>query len=486
MTIEPRLTRRQVLQASAAVLALGQGVQAQTTRLVTRRLGRTERQVTTLGLGGQASIEWPGAGIDPVAIITKAIGEGVTYLDTSNIYGPSQTNFGQAFQELALIPGRTDYDAGLRSALFLATKTHMRYSRYSGAALPYIYRRSDGTGIIGAVDDVRRSLSQIFGNGQGSYPAGSYLDLVQIHNLTEIGEVDAIYARLNDANPGLTTIGALAGLLDLRDGTNRTGLNPKGERVIRHLGISGHWSSPVLMDCLQRDSRDILETLLVSLNTNDLNYLNHRYNVLPIARALDLGIIAMKVFGDATYYGRKPGFANDASDVYLKVGSPFLSSKALIQYTLSQPGVAVALTGIGKIDPSNDPTKDQLISNIQAAQVTTPMSANAQLDLEAKTATLGDTNYFQTDAINLTPPRNLQGTRQGQTITLTWDTPYAGNSPLQSYDILRAGSVLTTQTHTAQTSTARYQFTENNPTRTAYTVRVRDSKNRTAQAQVTV
>ena len=41
------------------------------TQLITRRLGRTERQVTTLGLGGQASIQWPAEGVDPVAIIEK-------------------------------------------------------------------------------------------------------------------------------------------------------------------------------------------------------------------------------------------------------------------------------------------------------------------------------------------------------------------------------------------------------------------------------
>lgn len=37
-------------------------------------------------------------GIDPVALIAKAIMLGTTYLDTSNVYGPSQANFGKAFQ----------------------------------------------------------------------------------------------------------------------------------------------------------------------------------------------------------------------------------------------------------------------------------------------------------------------------------------------------------------------------------------------------
>ena len=89
---------------------------------ITRRLGRTGRQITTLGLGGQASIQWPGEGIDPVAIIEKAVRLGVTYLDTSNIYGPSQKHFGRAFRRLGLVPGAPNYDAELRGRIFLASK----------------------------------------------------------------------------------------------------------------------------------------------------------------------------------------------------------------------------------------------------------------------------------------------------------------------------------------------------------------------------
>ena len=39
-------------------------------------------------------------------IILKAIKKGVTYFDTSNIYGPSQLTYGKAFSCLKMIPGR--------------------------------------------------------------------------------------------------------------------------------------------------------------------------------------------------------------------------------------------------------------------------------------------------------------------------------------------------------------------------------------------
>ena len=38
------------------------------TQLITRRLGRTGRQVTTLGLGGQASIQWTSAPLAEEAV----------------------------------------------------------------------------------------------------------------------------------------------------------------------------------------------------------------------------------------------------------------------------------------------------------------------------------------------------------------------------------------------------------------------------------
>jgi aryl-alcohol dehydrogenase-like predicted oxidoreductase len=48
-------------------------------------LGRTDRQVTTMGLGGQASIQWPAQGVDPSAIIEKAYQLGINYFDTSRV-----------------------------------------------------------------------------------------------------------------------------------------------------------------------------------------------------------------------------------------------------------------------------------------------------------------------------------------------------------------------------------------------------------------
>ena len=48
-------------------------------------------------------------------------------------------------------------------------------------------------------------------------------------------------------------------LRDYRDGTNITGLNPKNEKLVRHLGFSGHNNAPAMIDMIQRDKWDLLE-----------------------------------------------------------------------------------------------------------------------------------------------------------------------------------------------------------------------------------
>ena len=63
-----------------------------------RMFGKTGFEVTTLGLGGQASLQWTPEDVDPGPIILKAFKIGVNYYDTSNLYAKSQLHFGKAFR----------------------------------------------------------------------------------------------------------------------------------------------------------------------------------------------------------------------------------------------------------------------------------------------------------------------------------------------------------------------------------------------------
>ncbi|HBY53816.1 MAG TPA: hypothetical protein DEH15_15410, partial [Marinilabiliales bacterium] len=94
-----------------------------------RKFGNFDFEVTTLALGGQASLQWTPADVDPVPIILKAFKLGINYFDTSNLYAESQLNYNKAFKILNLIPGEASYDEKLRKSIWLTSKTCMRWGK---------------------------------------------------------------------------------------------------------------------------------------------------------------------------------------------------------------------------------------------------------------------------------------------------------------------------------------------------------------------
>jgi aryl-alcohol dehydrogenase-like predicted oxidoreductase len=434
------------------------------TKPMKREMGRLHFEATTLGLGGQASLQWTPADVEPTQIILKAFNLGINYFDTSNAYGPSQSNYGKAFRELQLIPGQPGYKESTRRSIFLTSKTMLRFAK-GGWKKEGLRSFTNGPEGSGAVEDIKRSLTQIFGDGQGYYPPGSYLDMVLIHNLTTREEIDAVYEGLGKPDPRAENIGALAALLDYRDGTNLTGLNPKEEKLIRHIGFSGHHSPPVMMEMIQRDERDILDAMLVAINANDRLNFNMQYNVIPVAAAKNMGLIAMKVFADGAMYTKPANWSNKPEHVILTVGTTTLPSGPLIQYTLSTPGIHTAIIGIGRID--EDPKSCQFQQNLAAAQVApNGLAASDRLAIEKMTRTVkdGKTNYFQLPKEGLTPPREAlaeQEVRNGKrVIRLKWQTAFAGDAPLARYEIWRDHQRVSRVAHQPQISRKPFVFEE--------------------------
>jgi aryl-alcohol dehydrogenase-like predicted oxidoreductase len=396
-----------------------------------RVLGRTGRWVVPLALGGQASLQWTREGIDAPDIIVRAVELGVNYLDTANAYGPSQANYGEAFTRLHLKPDAPGYNQALRERLFLASKTGQRTAQR-------------------AADDLKRSLTTIFGDGRGYIPDGAYLDSMQIHNLSAMSQVDAIYAPE----------GALSALLDFRDGTNQTGLNPQRRIWIRHIGITGHQRSDVLMEAIRRDSRDIIDTLLVSLNANDRANAAHQNNVLPLARSRGLGVIAMKVFADGVFYGKEPRFSSRPDDVILTVGCEGCVPPAdLVRHPLSLAGVACAVAGAGRIDRESA-ENDQLVQNLAAALAMDPASVSERLRIESDVASVhGDhTNYFNERREGITQPRLVETAQDGDRVIIRWTTALAGAEPLRSYNIRAGDRLLASLPFRPQLTTAPLEF----------------------------
>lgn len=412
-----------------------------------RKFGNLGFEVTTIGLGGQASIQWTPKDVDPVSIILKAFELGINYFDTSNLYADSQLNYNKAFKKLNLIPGEKSYNKNLRESIWLTSKTAQRWGKPGWPERKNVRNWSNGENVKCAVDDVKRSLTQIFGDGKGNYPDGAYLDMVLCHTLHNTEEVDVLYEGLETPLDPEGNFGALVALRDLRDGTNLTRMNPKKEKLIRHIGFSGHANPPAMMDMIQRDEYGILDGMLIAINANDKTKMNMQYNVIPVAEAKGLGIIGMKVFADAAMYHKEPRWSQKPEDVFREVGTPELPSRPLIEYSLTTPGVHTLIIGIGHID--EDPMKCQLVQNFYAAQIEpNGMSAAERKRIEDQAKSLKPkSNYFQAiEKEGLSAPRDIKLAEK----KITWQSALAGDEPISYYEILVENKVVGKVKHKPQ------------------------------------
>ncbi len=428
------------------------------TKPMKREMGRLNFEVTTLGLGGQASLQWTPADVDPVKIILKAFDLGINYFDTSNAYGPSQSNYGKAFRELHLVPGEAGYDQRKRRSMFLTTKSVLRFGK-GGWNKPGLMNFTNGPRGSHTVDDVHRSLSLMFGDGNGNYPAGAYLDMVLVHAVSTMVDVEAAYEGYLNPDPKAETIGAIAALIDLRDGTNLTGLNPKEEKLVRHLGFSGHASPAVMIEMIQRDERNVFDGMLIAINANDRMNFNMQYNAIPVAAARNMGIIAMKVFADGAMYTKPAVWSTRPEHVVRIVGSGELASRSLVEYSLTTPGIHTAIIGTGQID--GDAKGCQLMQNLAAAQIAPgglSVSDRRAIEKLANVVKDGKTNWFQAARQPLTAPREAAVEREGGRVRLTWQTAYAGDEPIVRYEIWRDNEKIGQAPYKPQTTRTPFVF----------------------------
>jgi hypothetical protein len=188
-----------------------------------------------------------------------------------------------------------------------------------------------------------------------------------------------------------------------------------------------------------------------------------QYNVIPVAAARNMGIIAMKTFADGSMFGKPPMFSNNPSHVIRTVGNATLPSHPLVRYTLTTPGIRTVIIGTGQID--DEPKNCQMEQNLAAAQIApNGLSVSDRRDIEKTTSTVqgGKTNYFQLPHQDLTPPRDvlvaraLSGGRN--VVRLTWQTAYAGDEPISHYEISRDGAKIAHVVHHPQTDQTPFSF----------------------------
>jgi uncharacterized protein len=145
-----------------------------------------------------------------------------------------------------------------------------------------------------------------------------YVDLLHIHGLGHADDLAKIEA------PG----GALKGLLEARE-----------QKMARSIGITCHTSGEVLAQAIERNDLDCVQ---MALNASQ----NGRFEelALPVARAKNLGVIAMKVTGQEFLLGNTTGKGDIDS---------------LLRYSLSLP-VSAAVVGM--------PRKEMVDHNIAEAR----------------------------------------------------------------------------------------------------------------------
>lgn len=202
-------------------------------RLPTRVLGKTGREVTILGLGGEGVLRTTGREREARIVIETALETGVNYFDTAPAYDGSVDYLGGALRDLR--PTRSD--------LFIASKTHDRTYDGSMRLLEATLRRL-GT---------------------------DYLDLWQLHDLGTASELSTVFRR--------------DGALEAIEEAKRSG-------IVRHVGLTGHYDPNILLQAMRFYPFD---TVLMPLNVGDRHHLPFATTVLPEARVQGMGVIAMKV-----------------------------------------------------------------------------------------------------------------------------------------------------------------------------------------------
>lgn len=307
------VNRREFVKLSAAgTAAMIIGPQAASAgslpAMATRPLGKTGHQVRLFSLGGQATLEQPERLDESVAIINRAIDLGVNYIDTAAAYGRgiSQSYIGEVM-------------SARRHEVFLATKTHNR--------------TRDGS--LRLLED---SLARL---------RTDHVDLWQLHNITRTEQLDQIFG------PG----GAIEALTTARD-----------QKIVRFLGITGHYDPAVLMDGLRRFPFD---TILMALNAADRHHTPFQDSVLPLANEMGVGVIGMKIPARGRMF-REGGIT---------------AMRDAMHYVLTLP-VSTVIVGCD--------TVAQLEENVQLAREFAPLPEAEMRRIEALTAPYaGDAAFFK-------------------------------------------------------------------------------------------
>ena len=259
----------------------------------TRRLGKTDMEVSILGFGGaEIGLEAPGASLETVTrMLHSALDEGLNLIDTGECYANSEELIGQAVSER-----RHDY--------YLFTKCGHKCRDRDGI-LEEDWRPDS------LLRSIERSLTRL---------RTDCLDLIQLHSCSKEELVNGA-------------------IIDTLKRAQERGL-------CRYIGYSGDGQAAYY--AVQCGEFDCLQT---SINLADQEGLDL---VLPLAQEQKIGVIAKRPLANAVWRSRrKPAdpYHHAYWDRLERLKYPFIkenlktSISIALRFTLSTPGVQTAIVG---------------------------------------------------------------------------------------------------------------------------------------------
>jgi predicted aldo/keto reductase-like oxidoreductase len=235
------LTRRGVLGAISSTWVAGcrkSEARPSPGTIPQRRLGRTGKQVSLIGLGGY-HLGVPNEE-EAIQIIHRAIDNGVNFLDNCWDYngGESERRMGKALE------------GGYRQRAFLMTKIDGRTARAASEQLEQSRKR------------LRTDV----------------IDLVQIHEVIRPGDPERCFA------PG--------GAIEALKAAQQAG-------KIRYIGFTGHKDPDYHLAMIEMGLSKgfTFDTVQMPLNVMDPHYKSFEKKVLPVLLKHDIGVLGMKSMG---------------------------------------------------------------------------------------------------------------------------------------------------------------------------------------------
>jgi hypothetical protein len=192
------------------------------------------------------------------------------------------------------------------------------------------------------------------------------VDLWQLHDIGIQANVDQIFAKG----------GAMEALLEMQQ-----------QKVVRFLGVTGHFRPDVLIECLRRHPFD---TILMAMNAADPHHFSFNQELLPLAVERQMGIIGMKIPARgrilSTWTPPPPDQQNQKPSWEGTAPTPgTLTIREAMYYTLSRP-VSTVIIGCDTIA--------QLEENVQLAREFTPLSDSQTAELVKRAEPVAKQSLF--------------------------------------------------------------------------------------------